>query len=75
MVCRVEQGLLPVCVINVTNFVLTLMSDMTVGTLFTNIEVGDEVEQHTDSALDSQHTYRPVWGGTEGLFSWGITSN
>lgn len=63
------------CVINVTNFVLTLMSDMKVGTLFTNIEVGDEVEQHTASALDSQHTYRPVWGGTEGLFSWGITSN
>lgn len=51
------------------------MSDMKVGTLFTNIEVGDEVEQHTASALDSQHTYRPVWGGTEGLFSWGITSN
>lgn len=50
MVCKVEQGLLPVRVINMTNDALTLKSGMNVGTLFTDIEVGDEVEQYGDSA-------------------------
>lgn len=49
VVCRVEQGLLPVRVINVTNDALTLKSGMKVGTLFTDIEVGEEVEQCGDT--------------------------
>lgn len=47
VVCRVQQGTLPVQVRNVTNDGLMLKSGIKVYTLFTDIEVGDEVaEQH-----------------------------
>lgn len=43
VVCRVQQGMMPIRVINVTNDSLMLKSGMKVGTLFTDVEVEDEV--------------------------------
>lgn len=40
VICKVEQGTLPVRVINVTNSALTLKGRVKVGMLHTDIEVG-----------------------------------
>ena len=44
VVCKVEQGSLPVRVINVTDDALTLKGGVKVGTLHTDIEVGKKAE-------------------------------
>lgn len=44
VVCRVERGILPVRVINVTKDALTLKGGMRLGTLHTDIEVGCKAE-------------------------------
>lgn len=52
VVCRVEEGALPVWVINVTDDTLTLKKSLEVGTLFTDIEVeevGECIEEGEDS--------------------------
>lgn len=68
VVCRIEQGTLPVCVISDP-----LKSVMKVGTLFTKLK--DEVEQCDEG--DGEDTMQPwtvdtlikvVWAGREGLF-------
>ncbi|XP_020557415.2 retroviral-like aspartic protease 1 [Oryzias latipes] len=63
VVCRVEQGTLPICVINVTSDPLILKSGMKVGTLHTDIAIeeggdgknlGDGQQLSTVSALMQQ---------------------
>lgn len=46
VMCRVDQGVLPVRVINVTDEPLTLRQGMKVGTLFTDVEVESEADMH-----------------------------
>ena len=58
VVCKVEQGLLPVPVINVNNESRTLKRGMKVGTLFTDIEVRDEVKQCEDGDSGDLHQSR-----------------
>lgn len=41
VVCQVDQGVVPIRVINVTDEELILREGMKVGTLYTDIEVGD----------------------------------
>lgn len=61
VVCRVQQGRLPIRVINVTNDGLTLKSGMKVGMLFTDIEVEDE---RTEQCEDGE--------GEENLQPWTV---
>lgn len=51
--CRVEKGMLPLRVINVTSEELILRKGMTIGTLCTDVQIGDSAVNYLGSLKDS----------------------
>lgn len=53
VLCRVEKGMLPLRVINVTSEELILRKGMTIGTLCTDVQIGDSAVNYLGSLKDS----------------------
>lgn len=52
VVCHIESGVMPVHIINVTEDTHTLRQGMKIGTVFTDIEVGEGVDQEQPSEAE-----------------------